>query len=157
MSTQRQRCDGTKAEYSTPDARMPVGSLRQPIGDPIRYFVTRARTSRTGQFSVIRRSTGIESHTSESYYRSYEVAAPCINRCASWICHNRLSRQKLHENLLRMISTEFSSLATHNTGHSRSTRTFIRRCHCFVLTGTWFLGLVRALQGKLYLVCRADQ
>jgi hypothetical protein len=62
------------------------------IGDPIRYFVTRAKTSKTSQFAVIRRSTGIESHTSETYYRSFKVATSCVNRYAGWICHIRLSR-----------------------------------------------------------------
>jgi hypothetical protein len=36
------------------------------------------------------------------------------NRCACWICHNRLFRKKLQENLLHMISTDISSLAAHN-------------------------------------------
>jgi hypothetical protein len=37
-----------------------------------------------------------------------------VNRLASQICHNRLFRKKLQQNLLQMISTEVSSLATHN-------------------------------------------
>jgi hypothetical protein len=93
-------------------------ALGQPIGDPIRYFVTRAKSSKTSQLAVSRRSTGIDFDTSESYYRSYNVATSCVNRCANWICHNRLSRKKLQENLLHMISTEVSSLATHNISSS---------------------------------------
>jgi hypothetical protein len=90
-------------------------ALRQPISYPIRCFVTRAKTSKTRQFAVIDRSTGIGSHTSESYYCSYKVAISCVNRCVSWICHIRLSRKKLQEKASHMISKEFSSLATHNT------------------------------------------
>jgi hypothetical protein len=41
-------------------------------GDLIRYFVTRAKASKPCQFAVIIRSTGIDSHTSESYFRSYK-------------------------------------------------------------------------------------
>jgi hypothetical protein len=74
-------------------------------------------TSIISQFAVIRRSTGIGSYTSESYYRSYKAATSCLNRGASWICHILLSRKKLQENLLHMISTAFSSLTTHNTGY----------------------------------------
>jgi hypothetical protein len=42
-------------------------------------------------------------------------------------------------------------------GHSRSTRIFVRRCHRFVLAGTWLLVLARALQRQLELFCRLDQ
>jgi hypothetical protein len=66
-------------------------------------------------FSVIRRFIGIESHASESYYHSYTVATSGVNRFASQICHNRLFREKLQQNILCMISTEVSSLAAHNT------------------------------------------
>jgi hypothetical protein len=38
---------------------------------------------KTGQVAVIRLSTGIESHTSETFYLSYKVATSCVNRCAS--------------------------------------------------------------------------
>jgi hypothetical protein len=38
------------------------------------------------------------------------------NRCASQICHNRLFRKKLQQNILRMISTEVSSLAAQYRG-----------------------------------------
>jgi hypothetical protein len=94
-------------------------ALRQPIGYPIKGFVTRAKTSKAGQLAVIRRSTGIGSHTFESYYRAYKVAAykvatSCVNRCTSRICHIRLCRMKLQENFLLVILTEFSSLSTHN-------------------------------------------
>jgi hypothetical protein len=90
-------------------------ALRQPISHPIKYFVT-PKSSKTSQFAVIRRSTGIGSCPSESYYRSYTVATSCVNRCASRITHNRLFRKKLQEILLHMISTELSSLAAHNKG-----------------------------------------
>jgi hypothetical protein len=73
------------------------------------------KSSKTSQFSVIRRFIGIESHASESYYLSYTVATSGVNRLASQICHNRLFRKKLQQNILRMISTEVSSLAAHNT------------------------------------------
>jgi hypothetical protein len=76
--------------------------------------VTRTKTSKTSQFAVIKRSTGIGSHTSEFYYRLYKIATSCVNRCASCICNNRLSREKLQEIFLHMISTVFSSFATHN-------------------------------------------
>jgi hypothetical protein len=100
---------------SRPSCASACRALRQPIGYPIRYFVTRATTSKTSQFVVIKRSTGIGSHTSESFYSSYKVATSCVNRCASWICHILLARKKLQENLLHMIAKQFSSLATHNT------------------------------------------
>jgi hypothetical protein len=90
-------------------------ALHQPIGYPLRCFVTRAKTSETSQFSVIRRSTGIRSHPSESCYRSFKVYTSCVNRCASWSFHIRLSRKKLQENSLHMISIDVSSLAAHNT------------------------------------------
>jgi hypothetical protein len=57
----------------------------------------------------------IGSYTFESYYRSYTVATSGINRLAGQIYDNRLSRKKLQQNLLHMISTEVSSSATHNT------------------------------------------
>jgi hypothetical protein len=72
------------------------------------------KSSKTSQFSVIRRFIGIESHASESYYHSYTVATSGVNRLASQICHNRLFRKKLQQNILPMISTEISSLAAHN-------------------------------------------
>jgi hypothetical protein len=64
----------------------------------------------------IRRFIGIESHASESYYHSYTAATSGVNRLASQICHNRLFRKKLQQNILPMISTEVSSLAAHITG-----------------------------------------
>jgi hypothetical protein len=73
------------------------------------------KSPKTSQFSVIWRFIGIESHASESYYHSYTVATSGVNRLASQICHNRLFRKKLQQNIVRMISTEVSSLATHNT------------------------------------------
>jgi hypothetical protein len=56
-----------------------------------------------------------DTHTSESYNRSYQVCTSCVNHCVSWIFHIRLSRKKLQEILLHTISTAFSSSATHNT------------------------------------------
>jgi hypothetical protein len=73
------------------------------------------KSSKTSQFSVIRRFIGIESHASDSYYHSYTVATSGVHRLASQICHNRHFRKKLQQNILRMISTEVSSLAAHNT------------------------------------------
>jgi hypothetical protein len=72
------------------------------------------------RFSVIRRFIGIESHASESYYHSYTVATSDVHRLASQICHNRLFRKKLQQNILRMVSTEVSSLAAHNTALTNS-------------------------------------
>jgi hypothetical protein len=72
------------------------------------------KSSKTSQISVIRRFIGIESDASESYYHSYTVATSGVNRLASQICHNRLFRKKLQQNILPMISTEVSSLAEHN-------------------------------------------
>jgi hypothetical protein len=45
----------------------------------------------------------------------YTVDTSGVNRLASQICHNRLFRKKLQHNLLRIISTEVSFLATHIT------------------------------------------
>jgi hypothetical protein len=73
------------------------------------------KSPKTSQFSVVRRFIGIESHASESYHHSYTVATSGVNRLASQICHNRLFRKKLQQNILPMISTEVSSLATHDT------------------------------------------
>jgi hypothetical protein len=72
------------------------------------------KSPKTSQFSVIRCFIGIEPHASESYYHSYTVATSGVNRLASQICHNRLFRKKLQQNILPMISTEVSSLAAHN-------------------------------------------
>jgi hypothetical protein len=62
----------------------------------------------------------IGTYTSESYYRSYTVATSGVNRLAGQICHNRLFRKKLQQNLLHMISTEVSSSATHNKVESEN-------------------------------------
>jgi hypothetical protein len=72
------------------------------------------KSSKTRQFSVIRRFIGIESHASESYYHSYTVATSGVNGLDSQICHNGLFRKKLQHSILPMISTEVSSLAAHN-------------------------------------------
>jgi hypothetical protein len=42
-----------------------------------------------------------------------------VNRIASQICHNRLFRRKLQQNILPMISTEVSSLAADNIWRTR--------------------------------------
>jgi hypothetical protein len=73
------------------------------------------KSSKTSQFSVIRRFIGLESHASESYYHSYTVDTSGVNRLASQICHNRLFRKKLQQNILPMILTVVSSLVAHNT------------------------------------------
>jgi hypothetical protein len=72
------------------------------------------KSSKTSQFSVIRRFIGIESNASESYYHSYTAATSGANRVASQVCHNRLFRKKLQQNILRKVSTEVSSLVAHN-------------------------------------------
>jgi hypothetical protein len=80
------------------------------------------KSSKTRQFSVIRRFIGIESHASESHYHSYTVATSGVHRLASQMCHYRLFRKKLQRNILPMISTEVSSLASHNTLHTVPSR-----------------------------------
>jgi hypothetical protein len=80
------------------------------------------KSSNTSQFSVIRRFIGIESHSSESYYHSYTVVTSGVSRLASQICHNRIFRKKLQQNILPMISTEVSSLAAHNAGAAERRR-----------------------------------
>jgi hypothetical protein len=55
-------------------------------------------------------------HTYICVYKNiYTVDTSGVNRLASQICHNRLFRKKLQHNHLLMISTEVSSLVTHNT------------------------------------------
>jgi hypothetical protein len=80
------------------------------------------KSPKTSQFSAIRRFIGIESHASESYYHSYTVATSSVHRLASQICHYQLFRKKLQQNILRMMSTEVSSLAAHNTRLDRADR-----------------------------------
>jgi hypothetical protein len=45
----------------------------------------------------------------------YTADTSGVNRLASQICHNRLYHKKLRQNLLHVILTEVSSLATQNT------------------------------------------
>jgi hypothetical protein len=63
-------------------------------------------------------SSGVSSESSltplNPYYHSYTVATSGVHRLASQIFHNRLFRKKLQQNILRMVSTEVSSLAAHN-------------------------------------------
>jgi hypothetical protein len=92
--------------YGHPPANQPIQSDTGSL-DP--------KSPKTSQFSVIRRFIGIESHASDSYYHSYTVATSVANRLASQICHNRLFRKKLQQNILPMISTEVSSFAAPNT------------------------------------------
>jgi hypothetical protein len=94
------------------------GLLGHPPADrPIRSDTESLdpKSSKTSQFSVIRRFIVIESHASESYCHSYTVATSGVNRLASQICHNRLFRKTLQQNILPMISTDVLSLAAHNT------------------------------------------
>jgi hypothetical protein len=91
---------------SSPPADQPIQSDTGSL-DP--------KSSKTSQFPVIRRFIGIEYHASESYYHSYTVATSGVNRLASQICHSRLFRKKLQQNILPMISTEVSPLAAHST------------------------------------------
>jgi hypothetical protein len=72
---------------------------------------------KTSQFSVIGRFLGIKSHASESYNHSCTVATSGVNRLASQICHNRLFRKKLQQNILRLVSTEVLYLAAHDSWH----------------------------------------
>jgi hypothetical protein len=94
---------------ATPHAPAPVGPSASRSAIQSNNFATGPEYPKP----VGLRSYGIESHTSESKYRSFKVATFCGNRCASCICHIRLSRKTLQESLLHMISTEFSSLAPH--------------------------------------------
>jgi hypothetical protein len=115
MISQCQRSVDTEAEWSTLRATRPVGPSASRSAIQSITVSLGPKSSKTSQFAVIRRSTVIGSYTSESYCRSYTVATSGVNRLASQICHNRLFRKKLQQNLLHMISTEVSSLATHNT------------------------------------------
>jgi hypothetical protein len=77
---------------------------RSGIVDPAGYTACRAlrqttspsnqildpKSSKTSQFSVIRRFVGIDSHASKSYYHSYTVATSGANHLARQIYHNRL-------------------------------------------------------------------
>jgi hypothetical protein len=102
-------------------------AIRQPISPSTQIQDHSIQKSpKTSQFSVIRRFIGIESHASESYYHSY-IATSGVHRIASQICHNRLFRKKLQQNILRMVSTEVLSLAAHNTSHENSQRDCISR------------------------------
>jgi hypothetical protein len=82
MITQYQRGVDTTAELWTPHAPMPVGPSASRLAIQPDILSLGAKTSKTSQFAVIRFSTGIESRTSESYFRSYKVASSCVNRCA---------------------------------------------------------------------------
>jgi hypothetical protein len=42
--------------------------FRQPISNAIKYLITRSKIIQNQSVSVIRRSTGIRSHASESHY-----------------------------------------------------------------------------------------
>jgi hypothetical protein len=50
------------------------------------------------------------------YIYLYTADTSGVNRLASQIYHNRRFHKKLQQNLLYMMLTEVSSLATHNTG-----------------------------------------
>jgi hypothetical protein len=100
----------------TPHATMPVGPSASRLAIQSDTLSLEPKHPETSQFTVIKRSSGIGYHASESYYRAYKGATTCVNRCASWICHIGRTRKTLEENLLHIISTEFSSSATHNTG-----------------------------------------
>jgi hypothetical protein len=115
MIARCQRGVDTEAEIVDPLGCTACRAIRQP-NQPIQSDTGSLdpKSSKTSQFSVIRRFIGIESHASESYYHSCTVAASGANRLASQICHNRLFRKKLQQNILPMISTEVSSLAAHN-------------------------------------------
>jgi hypothetical protein len=92
--------------------RQPISPSNQPIQSDTGSLDP--KPSKTSQFSGIRRFIGIVSHASESYYYSYTVATSGDNRRVSQICHNRLFRKKLQQNILPVISTEISTLAAHN-------------------------------------------
>jgi hypothetical protein len=91
--------------------RQPISPADQPIQSDTGSLDP--KSSKSSQFSVIRRFLGIESHASESCYHSYTVATSGVTRLASQICRNRLFRKKLQTNILPMNSTEVSSLAAH--------------------------------------------
>jgi hypothetical protein len=52
-----------------------------------------------------------------TYIYMYTADTSGVNRLASQICHNRFFRKKRQQNLLHMVSTEVSSLATYNTSY----------------------------------------
>jgi hypothetical protein len=101
-----------------PYATRPVGPSASRLAIQSNTLSVGQKSSKTCQFAVIRRSTGIWSDTSESYYRSYTVDTFCVNRCASRTCHNRLSRMKIQDFFLHMISSEGSSLASLDKEHT---------------------------------------
>jgi hypothetical protein len=108
------------------------------------------KSLKTSQFSVIRRFLGIESHASEFYYYSYIVATSGVNRLASQICHNRLFRKKLQQNILRMISTEVSSLAAHNRRHQNTPDQFLWPQRCSRDTAAAAFFVLRLLPSKTF-------
>jgi hypothetical protein len=120
-----------RSEIVDPHATRPVGSSARRSAIKSNTRSLDPKSSKTSQFSVIRRFIGIGSHASESCYLSYTVATSGVNRLANQIYHNRLFRKKLRHNFLLMISTEILSLASHNSGErigrqetTRSRQTF---------------------------------
>jgi hypothetical protein len=127
MITQCQHGVDTEAGWSTLHSTRPVRRSASRSAIKSNTWSLAQKSSKTSQFSVIRRFIEIGSPASESYYRSYiymyihiyiyiyAVDTSGVNRLASQICHNRFFRKKLQHNLLPMISTEIPFLATHNT------------------------------------------
>jgi hypothetical protein len=125
MITQCQHGVDTEAEWSNLHATRPVGpsASRSAIKSILDHSV-QIRPKPVSYLSL-RRFIGVGSNASESHYRSYIIyiytPSPHLASTvlATQIYHNRLFRKKVQQNVLHMISTEVSSLATHNTGQSR--------------------------------------
>jgi hypothetical protein len=83
-------------------------------------------------------STGIGSYTFESYYRSYKVATPCVNRCDSWIYHIRLSRKKFQKKTSEfdIDSVLILSDAQHSILLLKGYRTALNKVTCCLAAGS---------------------
>jgi hypothetical protein len=123
-------------------------AIRQPIS-PSNQIQDHSIQNHPKPVSFIGRFIGIGSHASESYYHSYTVATSGVNRLARQICHNRLFRKKLQQNILLMMPTKVSSLAAHNTRaviHDTCRVRFVTQTNQVAkLTGSIFTVSVRSI------------
>jgi hypothetical protein len=119
---QCQRGVDTEAEWSTLHATRPVGpsASRPAIKSILDHSVRKHPKPVSFLSSGLSSGSGLRplnptiDHTyMYIYIHVYTVDTSGVNRLASQICHNRLSRKKLQQNLLHMIATEVSSIATH--------------------------------------------
>jgi hypothetical protein len=90
--------------------------LRQPISHPIKYWISRSKFIQNQSvfcYQTFHRDRVSRLWILLSLIHSHPSG---VNRLASQICHIRIFRKKLQQNFLHMISTEVSSLTTHNRG-----------------------------------------